>query len=231
MKQIVTRGIVLTRTNFGEADRIITILTSDQGKIRLVAKGVRRIKSRLAGGIELFSVNDITYIQGKGDLGTLISSRLITNYSEIVKNVDRTMYMYDVLKTVHKLTEDAPGSDYFDLLQICLESVNNPGLDLDLLRLWLNMQLLRLAGYSPNLETDQEGNALQSGSKFTFSFDDMGFAQHPAGLFEARSVKLLRLVQRASSPRQLMQITDVSELLPSLVQLTKAMLTQRQSAA
>ncbi|MCA9330182.1 DNA repair protein RecO, partial [Candidatus Saccharibacteria bacterium] len=62
MKQIVTVGIVLARINYGEADRIVTILTPDHGKIRLLARGVRKIKSRLAGGIELFSINDLTYI-------------------------------------------------------------------------------------------------------------------------------------------------------------------------
>jgi DNA repair protein RecO (recombination protein O) len=80
MQQLQTRGIILSRTDFGEADRILTVLTPQQGKLRLMAKGVRKIKSKLAGGIELFSVSDITYIRGKGELGTLISwiaSRLI----------------------------------------------------------------------------------------------------------------------------------------------------------
>lgn len=73
MNQIVTKGIVLSRTEFGEADRIITVLTTDHGKIRLIAKGVRRIKSKSAGGIELFSVSDITYIPGRRDRNFNIS--------------------------------------------------------------------------------------------------------------------------------------------------------------
>jgi len=80
MKQLVARAIVLSRTDFGEADRIITLLTPDQGKVRLVARGVRRAKSKIAGGIELFSISDITYMTGKGDLGTLISARLDRHY-------------------------------------------------------------------------------------------------------------------------------------------------------
>jgi DNA repair protein RecO (recombination protein O) len=57
MKTIVTKGIVLTRTDYGEADRILHFLTPDQGKIAGIAKGVRKSKSKLAGGIELFSVS------------------------------------------------------------------------------------------------------------------------------------------------------------------------------
>jgi len=60
VKQFVTTGLVLSRTDFGEADRIITVLTPDHGKLRLMAKGVRRMKSKLAGGIDLFTVSDLT---------------------------------------------------------------------------------------------------------------------------------------------------------------------------
>ncbi|MEJ0073760.1 MAG: DNA repair protein RecO [Candidatus Saccharibacteria bacterium] len=87
--QQVTTGIVLTRVDYGEADRIITLITPDQGKLRLMAKGVRRIKSKLAGGIELFSVSNITFIRGRGDIGTLVSSRVLTHYGRIVSDLDR----------------------------------------------------------------------------------------------------------------------------------------------
>jgi len=53
MKITKTKAIVLRRTNYGEADRIIQFITP-VGKISAIAKGVRREKSRLAGGIELF---------------------------------------------------------------------------------------------------------------------------------------------------------------------------------
>ena len=41
MKQLVSQAVVLSRTDYGEADRILTLLTPDQGKLRLLAKGVR----------------------------------------------------------------------------------------------------------------------------------------------------------------------------------------------
>ena len=47
MKQVVTKAIVLARTNYGEADRIVSVLTADKGKVRLLAKGVRKIKSKM----------------------------------------------------------------------------------------------------------------------------------------------------------------------------------------
>ena len=71
-----TQAIVLRRTNFGEADRILTLLTP-LGQRGAMARGVRREKSKLAGGIELFGVSDVVLQQGKGDLATLTSARLI----------------------------------------------------------------------------------------------------------------------------------------------------------
>ena len=72
-----TIAIVLKRIDYGEADRIVTVLTPDAGKLSLMAKGARRVKSKLAGGIELLSTSEINYIAGKGSLDTLVSSRLI----------------------------------------------------------------------------------------------------------------------------------------------------------
>ena len=147
MKQIVTTGIVLARTNYGEADRILTLITPEYGKLSLMAKGVRRIKSKLAGGIELFSVSDITFIRGRSDLGTLISARLIKHYRTIVKDIGRTMLGYDLIKLLNKATEDEPESEYFTLLEQAFEALDDPTIDQNLIRLWFTMQLLRLGGY------------------------------------------------------------------------------------
>ena len=54
-----TQAIVLRRTNYGEADRILKVITP-QGQRSIMAKGVRREKSKLAGGIELFAISDMT---------------------------------------------------------------------------------------------------------------------------------------------------------------------------
>ena len=76
-----TQAIVLRRTNFGEADRILTLLTP-LGQRGAMARGARREKSKLAGGIELFGVSDVVLQQGKIDLATLTSARLIHFLSE-----------------------------------------------------------------------------------------------------------------------------------------------------
>src|SRR5215467_6436426 len=102
MNQLNTSSIILARTDFGEADRILTLLTPDYGKLRLMAKGVRRVKSKLAGGIELFSVSDISLMRGRGDIGTLVSSRLVVHYRHIVEDIDRTMLGYELTRQLNR---------------------------------------------------------------------------------------------------------------------------------
>ena len=69
-----TRAIVLRRTNYGESDRILNLLTPE-GKVAVLAKGVRKEKSRLAGGIELFSISDVVIHQGRSNLGILTGAK------------------------------------------------------------------------------------------------------------------------------------------------------------
>src|SRR5205814_1274862 len=106
---INTQGVVLSRTDFGEADRIIHFLTPDHGKVTGIAKGVRKSKSKLAGGIELFSISELTFIVGKSEIYTIISARLINHFDNIVKDLNRTNIGYDFLRMVNKATEDNTG--------------------------------------------------------------------------------------------------------------------------
>lgn len=225
MKQVVTKGIVLTRTNFGEADRIITMLTPDQGKIRLMAKGVRKIKSKLAGGIELFSVSQITYIPGKKDIHTLVSSRLEKHYGNIVHDINRTMFSYELLKRLNRATEDEADVEYFDLLNSSLTALDAGG-NTDLLELWFDAGLLNHAGHQPNLLTDEQGNKLQADQHYGFDFDSMSFVANPNGSFTADHIKFLRLAFSIDSALQLQQVSGVGKVLPACRQLVGTIRTQ-----
>ena len=62
-----TLAIVLRRTDFGEADRIVNLLTPG-GKVSAMARGVRKPKSKLAGGIEFFALNEVVLIEDEINL-------------------------------------------------------------------------------------------------------------------------------------------------------------------
>lgn len=224
MKQLQTRAIVLNRTNYGEADRIVTVLTPEHGKLTLMARGVRREQSKLAGGIELFSVVELSYIQGRGDMQTLTSSRLVHYYSHIVQSIEHVQLGYELIKLFHRATEDQPEPVYFELLKTTFDALDQTSLSTELIRLWFQAQLLRYGGHSPNLRTDTASHNLRPDGIYSFDFEAVAFASDPAGRFSASHIKFLRLVFSGHSPRMLSRINEVDALLPDCVTLVRTML-------
>lgn len=223
MKQATTDGIVLTRTQYGEADRIVTLLTPDHGKIRAIAKGVRRPKSKLAAGVELFCVAQLGFIRGRSELATLTSTRVQRQLEHITQDIDRTMYGYDVLKCINTITEDEAGRGYYDLLLTTLTTLDTLTIPLAVASTWFDLHILRLTGHQPNLHTDTTGNTLDAHETYVFSYDDMCFAPSPAGSDDARLIKFLRLAIATDSPMLLTQVSDVDELLPQAKNLASTM--------
>ncbi len=225
MKQFSTKAVVLTRTDYGEADRIMTFLTSEEGKVRAMAKGVRKAKSKLAGGIELFSVSDITYIQGRSELHTLVSTRLETHFGKIVTDIDRTMLGYDMLKILNRVLEDEGGPEFYELLVTSLTALNNLEAPKDLAEASYLLHLMRLLGHLPNFTHDVKGDDLPKNGTFQFSFDDMAFFGLPSGQFTQNHIKLLRLLCH-NPPEMLLKVADIRGYLAELIPIVRTMARQ-----
>lgn len=224
-QQIVTKGIVLSRTDFGEADRILTLLTPDHGKLRMMARGVRKSKSKLAGGIELFSTTNITYMTGKGELGTLVSSRLITYYDIIITDIERVQLGYELIKLINKTTEDQPDSGYFQLLEQSFIALNDKIISVDLIRTWFHAHLIRMAGHSPNLRIDSSGQPLDQDTSYNFDPEDMVFTPHKQGHFTSNHIKTLRLLFDGYTASSLNRVTGLNDNLKDISPLVKTMIT------
>jgi DNA repair protein RecO (recombination protein O) len=224
MKRLNTRAIVLARTDYGEADRILTLLTPDQGKVKGIAKGVRKSKSKMAGGIELFSVSEVSYIIGKSEINTIISTRLVKHYGNIVKDLDRTNSSYDLIKIINKATEDHPEEAYFNLLRDGLQSMDDKTVDLNLINLWFRAQLLKLAGHTPNLKTDKAGNNLKADKTYDFDFERVGFIENTSGQFGVNEIKFMRLAFGNNQPKALQKVQNSEQLASGLLPLAQAIL-------
>ena len=222
MKQLTTVGIVLNRTDYGEADRILTLLTPDYGKLRLLAKGVRRIKSKMAGGIELFSISQLGFIKGRGDIGTLTSTRLAKYYGKIVTDLDRTMTGYDIIKHLDRVTEEGVEQEFFDILQQAFQALDDISIPLPVVRLWFEMRLLEVGGRSPSLETDENGERLTSAYHYTFNVESMSFRIAQSGRYTANHIKMLRLV-REYPPQVVAHVANGQELIKDLLPLVEGL--------
>ncbi len=223
MKQLLTQGIVLSRTDYGEADRIITLLTPDQGKVRVMGRGVRKLKSKLAGGIELFSVSDISYIPGRGEICTLVSTRLVRHYGHIVEDIDRVQLGCELIKTLNKATEDHPDSEYFTLLDQAFQVLDDASIDVMFVRTWFDSQLLRLAGHTPNLQTDAAGGKLTTEDAYNFDFESMSFAAHPEANYGVDHIKTLRLLFSTNQPQVLARVQGMGQTILDVAPLIRTM--------
>jgi DNA repair protein RecO (recombination protein O) len=203
-----TSALILRRINYGEADRILTLLTRDFGKVGLIAKGVRKEKSKLAGGIELMCESDISFIKGKGSVGTLISTQLTRHFGNIHTHLDRMRVASEFLKRIDTVTEDDTNSDYYDLTIDMLVSINTPEIPVELIHAWATMRLMFLMGEVVNIENDSMGNPFSSGYMYRFSYEDNRFVPDIKGDVEPTLIKFLRLLA-TESPARLMAVKDV----------------------
>ena len=223
MRQFTTQGIILTRTDYGEADRILTFITPGQGKIRAIAKGVRKARAKLAGALELFSVSELTVVVGRGEVDTIISAR---HYGQIVKDIDRTNTAYEIQRILNKVTEDKAEEAYFDLLDKAQASLNDQKIPPDLTDFWFKLQLLKITGHTPNLQTGETGQKLRESKSYNFDYDKMRFSSDKKGEFSPEAIKLLRVGVAAQGPGVLARVHGSEELLPQLQSLVQALLQQ-----
>lgn len=99
-----TEGIVLSQINYGEADRIVTLFTKDYGKVRVIAKGVRKLKSRKRGHIDSF--NRIKFSTAKShDMDMIIEAELIESYSSLKTDLKKVSVAYYLVEIASKLTQ------------------------------------------------------------------------------------------------------------------------------
>jgi len=124
MATFKTKGIILKRTNLGEADRILTIYTKDFGKIKVVGKGVRKIKSKLAGNLELFCLDDLMIAEGKSldIICGAVTEKCFFNLRNDLKATHTAYYLADVIDKLSD--ENEPHQEVYNLLDNLLEEIN-----------------------------------------------------------------------------------------------------------
>jgi DNA repair protein RecO (recombination protein O) len=99
-------AVVLKTIKLGEADRIVTLMTRRHGKVRAVAKGVRKTKSRFGGRLEPFTRVDLMLYKGRKDLDTITSADILTSFDAVRKDYGRLTAAAALTDIVDKITPD-----------------------------------------------------------------------------------------------------------------------------
>lgn len=194
-RDIRTKALVLRRTNYGEADRILNLITPE-GQFSVLAKAVRKEKSRLAGGIELFCLSEVTLHQGRGELKTLTSSKMLEFYQELLTDLHRLELATSFLKQINRLSSHYSTPEHFHLLKYSLSALNS-GIDSSLVEAWFLLQLLRINGEQPNFSFDDSGSKLLPERRYRWDFQQSAFSLDQSGTFKQSHIKLLRLLSSA----------------------------------
>jgi len=219
MKTVTTRAIVLRRTNYGEADRILQLLTPE-GRRSVMARGVRKQKSKLAGGIELFAICDVVLGEGKGQLGVLTSSRLVHFYRHIIEDYDRLQFGYFAIQQVTKASENVDEPEWYDLLGEVFMGLDAVTIPLTLTQTWFYLKFAGLLGHQLNLEIDTNGEKLDPERTYRYDVGEQGLRELSSGELTAEHIKLLRLISTRSI-KILAQIGGVDAILPTVFQVAR----------
>lgn len=197
-------ALVLRKTNYGEADRIVDFLTPN-GRVSVIARGVRREKSKLAGGIELFAVSDITVHSGRGELGVLTSARLEKFYAHIMTDYDRMQFGYEAIRAVAKASAQIDAVDWFELLIEVYRGLDAPNVAPALTQTWFYLHFAELDGYQLSFARDVSGDPLAADKTYMYDSIEHGLRSSEQGELTADHIKYLRLI--ASKP--LMNVAQI----------------------
>jgi len=125
-----TEGIIIKRKDLQEADRILTVFTRYQGKINIIAKGVRRINSRRSPHVELLNQSILNIYEAK--MPILTEAETIYHYSLIKSDLKRAGYAFYVCELIDGLLADhQENRTVYDLIQrtlLALETTDDPKL-------------------------------------------------------------------------------------------------------
>lgn len=145
------QGIVLRTMKLGEADRIVTILTQGTGKVRAVAKGIRKTKSRFGARLDPFTHVDLLLYKGR-ELDIVTQAHIITSFREIRGDYTRFAAGEMILEAADRVIEDRErNTRMFMLLLTSLRSLIEPDVEPGTVADGFLLRLTSLAGFRPSL--------------------------------------------------------------------------------
>jgi DNA repair protein RecO (recombination protein O) len=145
-----TEALVLRRTDFGEADRLLTVFTPGRGKLRLVAKGARKPTSRKSGHVELFSHGQFMVAVGR-ELDIVTQAETLEPFLPLREDLLRTTYAYYVAELADAFTAERDENGLLFRLLVDAFGWLCVAADLALAARYFELHLLGLVGYHPQL--------------------------------------------------------------------------------
>jgi DNA repair protein RecO (recombination protein O) len=204
-RSIRVHAIVLRHADWGEADRLVTLFTREQGKMRAIVKGARKITSRKAGHLEPFTQVKLQLARGR-DLFIVTQADTVDAYLPLRENLVLTGYTSYVVELLDRFVYEQEGANptLFRLLADSLKRLAGDG-DTWLAVRYYEMRLLDFLGFRPQLfKCGNCGREIKAEDQFfSFSLGGVICSRCGQGLPHLKSIsvetlKYLRHFQRSS---------------------------------
>jgi len=149
-----TQGFVLKKTDLREADRVFDIYTKDFGKLEILGKAIRKIKSKLKSGADLFYLSEVEFIQGRS-YKTLTDAITIEKFKNLRNDLEKLKVAYQIAEVADSLIKGQEKDEQiFSLLNEVLNKLNDCSLffvHCSLIYYYFLWNLLSILGYRINL--------------------------------------------------------------------------------
>ena len=197
---VKTKGIIISETNYSETSKIINVLTEDYGKIGLMAKGARSIKSPLRAVSQKLIYGDFLINYKEKGLSKLMEVSVINSFKNILANFKSASYTFYLIDLFNQVLKDDNvvincNQNLFKLLENSLLKINE-GLNPLLIINVVELQLLKYLGVS--LELNKCVNCGSENNIVTINLDLGGMLCHNCfkeeSLLNPKTVKLIRLM-------------------------------------
>jgi len=195
-----TKGFIFKEENRGDADKIFSVFTYDYGRIDVVGKAIRKIASKLRGGMEIYSLSEIEFIQGKA-FKTLTDAQILEKFPGIKTDVKK----YDIARCISFVLDallkgEEADIKTWELLGKAFREIN--AYDDEMIYYFYLWKLFSALGYEPDVFNCVKcGSQLKPGKLF-FSYRDSAVlcsscifpGQKNCTEVDADMIKILRLI-------------------------------------
>ena len=231
MKTVRTKGIIIAEKVLSDFDKMLTILTPNNGKIECVAKGARRPKSLLMAGTQFLCFGEYLLYKGS-DNYSMNSCETIEIFYNIRTDLDKLKYAVYITKIINDVTTE--NQNNYKILQLYLNTlyvISNTDKDLELITSIFRLRLLSIIGYRP--EIGECKNCKQKENLNKFSIKDNGFKCNECSKLDKGAIDMSETTKDAiryaiiADPKKIYSFEIPKEAIEELKIISKIYLTEK----
>lgn len=165
-------ALAIRSIDYGEGNKIITLLTREMGKVAVMARGAKKLNSRLALSAQPFTHGMYTfYLSRAGKMGTLNSTELLNGHHALREDLELMAYASYLAELTDRMINDREGSAFlFEQLTSAFAAIEE-GKDCAVIMQIYELRMLQIAGYAPVLDACAScGIAIDATSSATWRF-------------------------------------------------------------